>query len=189
MPKFVGMSVFLNVKDLETSAAFYDGLGFPRVLEFPEMGVIGYGLGDSTFLIGDATEPAPDVAQWLKAKEWGVGVVVMPTVESVDEIYDLALEAGAQIEEPPTDQPWGSRTLQLLDPDGYVLSFDQPMAPPPSRADRVRGAPRKGAKKAGAKRAVKAPAKKTTKRRAVKASPKKAAKKRAAKAAGKKARR
>jgi catechol 2,3-dioxygenase-like lactoylglutathione lyase family enzyme len=161
MPRLTGLSVFLNVKNVEKSAAFYEGLGFKRTLEFPDMGVIGYGLGAATFLIGGNDGSDPEVAKWLAGKEWGVGTLLMPAVDDVDEVHRLALKLGAVVEAPPTDHEWGSRTVRILDPDGYVLEFDQALRPPPKprpkarKAVKAKKAARKGSAAKGAGKAAK----------------------------------
>jgi uncharacterized glyoxalase superfamily protein PhnB len=40
-------------------------------------------------------------------------------VDAVDEFYDRAVAAGADIRKPPTDEPWGMRELGLRSPDGH----------------------------------------------------------------------
>lgn len=159
MVKFRGMSVYLNVRDLARSRKFYEGLGFRKAMEFPDMSVVGYDVGGATLLVGAAGdwESDPELRDWLSAKEWGAGALVMPTVDSVDDVHAKAKAIGAEIEEPPTDQPWGSRTLRLIDPDGYVVMFDQE-----ARPRRVRPAKAKTAAKRPAKakaKAAKRPAK------------------------------
>lgn len=124
------IGVYLNCSNAEKSAAFYEGLGFKRARFYPEMNVYGYNLGKATFVLGPSDLEAPDkVKKWLAHKPWGVGAVIMPNVKSVDAVYELAKKIGAEIEEPPTDQPWGSRTLQVVDPDGYSIMFEQDPAP------------------------------------------------------------
>lgn len=160
MVKPTGLHVYLNVTNVEKSAAFYGGLGFRKLREFPPpMRVIAYQLGGegSTLLIGPSDMPTDDeTAQWLKTRPLGAGVVLMPQVKSVEDVYAKAKAIGAEIEQPPTDQPWGSRTLMVSDPDGYSLMFDQPAPPARKAAKRAKKAKatKKSAKK-GAKKASK----------------------------------
>jgi catechol 2,3-dioxygenase-like lactoylglutathione lyase family enzyme len=41
----------------------------------------------------------------------------------VDRCAEELAAAGVTIESPPTDQPWGHRTLFFRDPDGNVLEI------------------------------------------------------------------
>jgi lactoylglutathione lyase len=155
MVKPTGLHVFLNVTNIEKSAAFYEGLGFKRTAQFPPpMNVYGYSMGTpgSDLLLGPA-EGAQDAEtrSWLATRPLGAGVVIMPQVKDVDAVFENAKRIGAEIEQPPTDQPWGARTLMIADPDGYSLMFDQATTRP--RAARKAPARKaKAAKKATAKK-------------------------------------
>lgn len=184
MVKFTGFSVYLNVKDVERSRKFYEGLGLKKVREFSEMSTYVLKAGDVNVVIGpaNATWADAEAAFWLQNEPWGVGVLLMPTVRSVDEVYEKALAIGAEIDDPPQDQPWGSRTVGIVDPDGYVLMFDQELKPArPARTKKTtrrkaaakKATPKKATRKAPAKRA----AKKTTRKAAKKATRKAPAKK------------
>jgi catechol 2,3-dioxygenase-like lactoylglutathione lyase family enzyme len=56
-------------------------------------------------------------------------VTVALDVDDVDAIFDRISAAGADVEEPPTDQSWGVRNMYVRDPDGYVIEFGQPTGP------------------------------------------------------------
>lgn len=126
---------------------FLDGMGFARTREFKEMDTTVYGARGWSMVVGPAETEDRDVAEWLKNKPWGVGVVVMPEVDDVDALHARALKLDVEVEEPPTDQPWGSRTLRVVGPDGYSFMFEQEL-----RAER----PAKKAAKAKPARAAKA---------------------------------
>ncbi len=57
----------------------------------------------------------------------GTGVVVYFYTRDVDALYARVAPSGAIIDEPPTDQFWGERTISVLTPDGYYLTFAQPI--------------------------------------------------------------
>ena len=40
-------------------------------------------------------------------------------VDNVDAVYARAVNAGAEVMKPPTDEPWGRRELALRSPDGH----------------------------------------------------------------------
>ncbi len=45
---------------------------------------------------------------------------------TVDELAEHARARGAQIASGPADQPWNTREVTILDPDGYRLTFTEP---------------------------------------------------------------
>jgi len=45
------------------------------------------------------------------------------SVSDVDRVYEELLAAGAEVQAPPQDQPWGLRELAILDCDGNHLRF------------------------------------------------------------------
>jgi uncharacterized glyoxalase superfamily protein PhnB len=44
-------------------------------------------------------------------------------VDDVDAAYARAMEAGAEVVHPLTDEPWGVRRFFVCDPDGNVLDI------------------------------------------------------------------
>lgn len=145
--QYTGLNTFLYANNPEKSAEWYRSLGFKQtqVNDLPGgLKVFSFDISGRMLTIGPAApfEPAHTQA-WLRAKPWGTGAVLMPQVKDVDALHRRAKEVGAEIIEPPTDQPWGARTVVLRDPDGYWLMFDQPLA---RRATRPKS--KKAAKKA-----------------------------------------
>jgi uncharacterized glyoxalase superfamily protein PhnB len=57
----------------------------------------------------------------------GTGVVLYFYTDDVDALYARVTKSGATVDEPPTDQFWGDRTISLIAPDGYYLTFAQPI--------------------------------------------------------------
>ena len=57
----------------------------------------------------------------------GNGVFLYYRVPDVDKFYQKIRKNGADIDEPPTDQMWGERTISVLTPDGYYITFAQPI--------------------------------------------------------------
>lgn len=121
MPSFDALHAYLHCDNVEKTAAFYRALGFEQARHFPEMNVYAFRLGSSNYVMG----PKPEGARSLA----GAGVVLMPATRDVDAVHEAALRLGARIVEPPTDQPWGSRTVTLEDPDGRTLMFEHELAP------------------------------------------------------------
>jgi len=57
----------------------------------------------------------------------GNGVVLWFNVPDVDKYHAFLKKTGATIDEAPKDQFWGDRTMSVLAPDGYYLTFSSPI--------------------------------------------------------------
>ena len=121
-----GLSAYLNVTDIETSMAFYEGLGFEAgEAEKAENGHVQWlplKLGDCMLGIGEiAANTDADFQAWVSGTLGG-GVILNFRVDDVTAISERAEAIGAVIEEPLAD--WeGEKYLMLNDPDGYSLMF------------------------------------------------------------------
>ncbi len=74
----------------------------------------------------------------------GTGVVLYFQTDDVDALYARVAKRGAIVDEPPTDQFWGERTISLRTPDGYYMTFAQPIEDfqfPPTFAARMESFP------------------------------------------------
>jgi PhnB protein len=87
-------------------------------------GAVGHAevqLGESIVMIGCPPE-------FVTPKELGEATVGLYVhVDDVDDHYRLAVEAGAQPDEEPTDQRYGVRTYGVKDPEGHQWWFSQPL--------------------------------------------------------------
>ena len=109
----------LAVHDLERSATWYrDVLGCetrdpdPGNWTFCRSGAIDFMLGR-----------CPDA---LPASELGDhSYVAYLRVDDIDAFHDRAVNAGAEILKPPTDEPWGMREFGLRSPDGHRFMLGQ----------------------------------------------------------------
>lgn len=118
----------LFVSDLERSIAFYrDVVGLPfrfaneSYAEFPTEGAKFslYARSHLQELIGrDA--PAGEAP-------WPQGEVAF-FCDDVDSEHARLVKAGVTVLAPPTDRPWGERTLHIADPDGYVVELTEKLA-------------------------------------------------------------
>ena len=82
--------------------------------------------GDTTIWLHRAT--AEDNADSPRAgNEWNSGLCLH--VDNVDEHWEHARAAGAQIDTKPTDQPYGQREYQVRDPEGHLWWFATPDLP------------------------------------------------------------
>jgi lactoylglutathione lyase len=113
----------LFVSDLPRSIGFYrDLLGLPfrfaneSYAEFATEGAKFslYARSHLPQLIGRKAPAGP--------APWPQGEVAF-FVADVDGEHERLVAAGVQILAPPTDRPWGERTLHVADPDGYVVEL------------------------------------------------------------------
>ena len=108
----------------------------PAYIRFAEQG-LGFTLGNT--MNGDDGTPmhaefeykgqvvlmaCPEGALGTTGKAPSTQGVALPAnfylyVDDVDTAFAAAKAAGAQIDEPPTDQFWGDRTARFTDPSGY----------------------------------------------------------------------
>jgi PhnB protein len=117
---------YLFYEDVEAALEFLArAFGFQETLRYS--GAQGYvshaemRLGDGTIMLGDPGE------QYRNPGHVGaVGVAVYVTVHDVQATFEQAGSAGAQIIEPPADQPYGSRRFGARDPEGHEWWFSQP---------------------------------------------------------------
>lgn len=57
----------------------------------------------------------------------GRGVITVIEVESVEDVYDRAEEAGAEILTEPQEVEWGRKLFLVRDPDGYAVEVSRPL--------------------------------------------------------------
>jgi lactoylglutathione lyase len=118
----------LFVSDLERSIAFYkDMIGLPfrfsneTYAEFATEGAkfALYARAHLPELLG--REAPPDPVPWPQGE-------VAFFVDEPDAEHDRLRRAGVEVLAPPTDRPWGERTLHVADPDGNVVELTRPKA-------------------------------------------------------------
>lgn len=122
------LSAFLNVSDIQTSVKFYEQLGFELTDSHEHEGELAYAtleMDGAVLELGNIhANQDPDFQAWVSG-ELGAGVMFYLNVEDPDTIHERAVDAGAVIEHPPEDRPYG-RTFMLNDPDGYAIGFISP---------------------------------------------------------------
>ncbi|WP_374991496.1 VOC family protein [Bradyrhizobium sp. LHD-71] len=107
------------VRDMAAMRRFYeDILRFPLLRELSP-GWIEYRIGENTLALArpsltaaDAPTPAGSAALQLAFKV---------SAAEVDQCADELAQQGASVLSPPTDRPFGHRTLFFRDPDGNLL--------------------------------------------------------------------
>lgn len=101
--------IVVSVSDLDSSLAFYEGvLGFLITWRGDE--VVRLRSGDLELMLHQREVQPSERA-----------VAVSFSVDDVDSATDAAALVGAEILDPPEDQPWGERQSVLKDPDGHVV--------------------------------------------------------------------
>lgn len=116
----------LTVDDLEASLSFYrDALGFivDDVMEQdgkPVGATIKAGAVEF-LLVQDDFEKG-------RNRDKGVGFrLYCVTQQDIDQVARDIEARGGTLVRPPQDQPWGTRDLAVVDPDGFNLSISTPM--------------------------------------------------------------
>ena len=115
----------LTVNDMDASLAWYrDVLGFIVAEDFHEEGrLVGAHIRAGAiefFLVQD------DFAKGRDRKK-GVGFrLYCTTGQDIDQLAAAIKERGGQLAHEPRDQPWGTRELAVVDPDGFQISISSP---------------------------------------------------------------
>lgn len=116
--------ITLGVNDLAVSLKFYrDGLGFQTTRSADE-GIIFFKLHGTSLALYPYEALAKDVSEdFVVQKSKFSGITLAHNVRTkneVDEILQLAKNAGATIEKPAKDTDWGGYSGYFSDPDGYL---------------------------------------------------------------------
>lgn len=119
----------LSVRDVDRYVAFLrDAFGFELASDWRDASDVEHvniemTLGDARVGIGrakaDRTQPRePDAPH--------IGLYVV--VDDVDAHHERARAAGAEIDLPIGDQPWGHRMYGAIDPEGHEWGFAAPIS-------------------------------------------------------------
>ena len=109
---------FLPAKDFETSKAFYEALGFTKLLDVPEVAI--FSIGASAFLL-----------QRYYQQAWAENFMMQLMVDDLDawwariQALDLPGRFGVSAPKPPALQPWGLRIAYVTDPSGVLWHVAQ----------------------------------------------------------------
>lgn len=111
--------ISLQVRDLESSAAFYERyLGLVRNPAGPPHAVV-FATEPIAFALRD---PLPGVDLSLDEQHRGEGIAVWLHAPDAQQIHDALAEDGVTIVTDPFDGPFG-RTFTFADPDGYRITL------------------------------------------------------------------
>jgi lactoylglutathione lyase len=116
----------LFVSDLEGSIQFYrDLLGLP--FRFANESYAEFGTDGAKFALYSRSHLPELIGVEAPSGEppWPQGEVAFFSAD-VDAEHERLSAAGVRVLAPPTDRPWGERTLHIADPDGYVVELTRP---------------------------------------------------------------
>ena len=108
---------FLPAKDFETSRAFYEALGFSKLLDGD---VAIFGVGPSAFIL-----------QRRYHEDWAGNFMMQLMVDDLDAWWthiqglDLPGKFGVQPPKAPETQPWGLQVAYVYDPSGVLWHIAQ----------------------------------------------------------------
>jgi len=108
------------VRDMTAMRRFYEEvLGFPLLREFT--GWYEYRIGGNTLALARPSRTAADapVPKGTAALQLAFKV----SLPEVDTCADELVRRGVDLLSPPTNQPFGHRTVFFRDPDGNLLEF------------------------------------------------------------------
>jgi PhnB protein len=112
---------YLTVDDAAEAIRFYErAFGASEIMRLPMGDKIGHAevrVGDSVVMLSDEW---PDMGKLGPKNRGGATAGLMIYLEDVDAAYQAALDAGAQPEQPVTDQFWGDRSGSVKDPFGVT---------------------------------------------------------------------
>jgi catechol 2,3-dioxygenase-like lactoylglutathione lyase family enzyme len=103
---------FLPTRDFEQSRAFYEALGFKKLLDGD---VAIFGVGQTSFIL-----------QRRFDEQWAENCMMQLMVDDLDawwihlEKLDLPKAFGIKLLRPPAMQPWGLRVAYVADPSGVL---------------------------------------------------------------------
>jgi lactoylglutathione lyase len=114
------------VSDLERSIRFYrDVIGVP--FRFASENYAEFATEGSKFGLYARSHLPELIGREAPSGEapWPQGEIAF-FVDDPDSEHERLTRAGVKVLAPPTDRPWGERTLHVADPDGNVIELTRP---------------------------------------------------------------
>ena len=108
---------FIPAKDFAVSRAFYEALGFNRILD-GEVAI--FGIGGTQFIL-----------QNYYQQQWAENFMMQLVVDDIDAWWahisalDLPARFGVTAPKPPAPQPWGLTVAYVVDPSGVLWHVAQ----------------------------------------------------------------
>ena len=130
MPHIKKLTPNLIVSNVERSLAFYEGvLGFARGMTVPEQSPYVFASvtsGSFQIFFNDEAAVAKESAQ-LAGKARGGGNTMFIEIDDDIDAYCEQIRNRVHIVLPLVNQWYGMREFGIEDPDGYVITFAQPV--------------------------------------------------------------
>ncbi len=116
-------AVTLKVKDMEKSCQFYSRL--------PGFKLVFGGASTDVFTTFEVGKESINLELISGDQRGDFGRIIFHT-DDVDRLYlymknDKFISSAATFETEPADAPWGERFFHIREPNGYQLSFAQPL--------------------------------------------------------------
>ncbi|MGI8563495.1 MAG: VOC family protein [Candidatus Dormibacter sp.] len=109
--------------EVNTSAGFYEGLGFQRHCQLPADGEPGYvGLRRGTFEVAVVSTDWPQQHYGARAGT-DVRFEMFVYVDDVDGLVARLRHQGTTVLREAEDMPWGERVAYVTDPDGNPVGL------------------------------------------------------------------
>ncbi len=112
----------ITVNDLQASLSWYcDVVGFTIAEKFEHEGEVR-----GAALVGGVARLMLSQDDWAKGRDRvkGQGLrLYLSTTQDVDDVAAAIKSRGGELASEPADMPWGARTFDLVDPDGFLLTI------------------------------------------------------------------
>src|SRR4051794_36904746 len=119
-------NIGVAVRDFTAAADWYQRVGFELREQFEGAG--SFVAGSAVLYVFESDSGSAPVSRALDLVHNAPGIDhISVRVADVDAAYQALVDKGVEVEDPPTNQDWGSRTLTLLDPDGNRMYFLGPL--------------------------------------------------------------
>jgi catechol 2,3-dioxygenase-like lactoylglutathione lyase family enzyme len=122
----------LAVSDVEPSVAFYrDSIGFEVEALYDDPPYATLALAGARLSLaeqGHAAEDRPGVQMVTTSDPARANVVLVVEVDDARAEYERLLKLGVRFLAEPYEPPWGGCRFFCVDPDGYLVEFEQPVA-------------------------------------------------------------
>ena len=129
--EFYPMPMFptFAVADIGASASWYtEKVGFARVFAIPGNGGevalehLRWSKYADLLLVPETNAPYP-----TQTKGTGISLSFLAQAETIDDMAARLEVSGVEIAEGPVNRPWNTRDIVVIDPDGFRLTFFEPI--------------------------------------------------------------
>ena len=116
------ISLAITAEDFKKSLAWYrDVLGFHVEMVYPSGNGAMIVAGEARISLNQ-----DDGKKGTRTKAQGFRIY-LNTAQDVDQVAARIKDAGGKIDNEPSDKPWGVRSFDVTDPDGFGLTVQEPL--------------------------------------------------------------